>query len=281
MKQQFSMADNQIGVRTRVMTGTHHTEDDAGQQKTPSDPEIVPDQIQHQQTTNTTRNPTMQLTRVDTEKLEEFVRNHSDIGLDWYVPNLVNTCVKDLIRNRVQINPGENMILFSSAELSEFFTRSCYELDLQTGRVYTYFLPAEDIRVQCQQCEFDLVLLREHFQKHIDQTEAPIDELKRTPLVKKKAPTAETMDWEEIEEKMKQYCQLWVLYTQTSCELPRRSKISQEEAAKACKVYGPYIRDVLQQADEVMTIFIMEKELRNIEGRGHFPIPTITLCDTK
>ena len=124
----------------------------------------------------------MQLTRVDTEKLEEFIRNHSDVALDWYVPNFVNTRVKDLIRNRVQINPGENMVVFNSAELSEFFTISCYQLDLQTGRVYTYFLPAEDIRVQCEQHEFYLVLLREHFQKHIDQTETPTDKLKRIPL---------------------------------------------------------------------------------------------------
>ena len=99
--------------------------------------------------------------------------------------------------------------------------------------------------------------------------------------MKKKAPTPEAMDLEEIEEIMKQYCQLWVLYAQASCELTRRSKISQEEAAKACKVYGPYIRDMLQQADEVMTIFMMEKELRYIEGRGNFSKPTITLRDTK
>ena len=89
------------------------------------------------------------------------------------------------------------------------------------------------------------------------------------------------MDSEEIGEKMKQYSQLWVLYAQASCELTRRSKISQEKAVKACKLYEPYIRDVLQQADEAMTIFVMEKELRNIKGRGNFPIPTITLCDTK
>ena len=129
--------------------------------------------------------------------MEDFVRNHSDIGLDWYVPNLVNTHVKDLIK----INPGESMIVFNSTELSEFFTRSCYKLNLQTGRVYTYFLPAEDIRIQCQQQEFDLNLHREHFQKHIGQAETPAEELKRVPLVKKKAPTAETMDLEEIEEK--------------------------------------------------------------------------------
>ena len=111
--------------------------------------------------------------------------------------------------------------------------------------------------------------------------EAPTVEPKRIPLVKKRAPTAEIMDLKEIEEKMKQYCQLWVLYTQASCELTRRSKILQDEAAKVCIVYRPYIRDVLQQVDEVMTLFVMEKELRNIKGRGHFPIPTITPHDTK
>ena len=203
------MADNQVGVKTRAIIGVCRTKNNAGQQGTPVDPEIVPDQTQQQQITNTTMNQTVQLTRVDTKKLEEFVRNHSDIGLDWYVPNLVNIRVKDLIRNRVQINPGENMVVFNSTELSEFFTRSCYELDLQTGRVYTYFLPAEDIGVQCQQQKFDLALLREHFQKHVEQTETPTVKLKRIPLVKKKEPTAETMGLEETEEKMKQYCQLW------------------------------------------------------------------------
>ena len=279
------MAENQVGVKIRAMTGAHHTEEDAGHQQTPADPEIVPDQAHHEQNTDTTKNPTVQLTRIDTDNMEEFVRNHSDIGLECYVPNLVNTHVRELIRNRVQINPGENKIVFNSAELSEFFTRSCYELDLQTGRVST---PAEDIGVQCQQDEFDLILLREHFQKYLDQMEAPTDELKRIPLVKKRAPMAEIMDMNEIEEKMQRYCQLWVLYTklwvlytQASCELTRRSKILQEEAAKACKVYGPYIRDVLQQVEEVMTLFVMEKELRNIKGRGHFPIPTITPHNTK
>ena len=263
------MVENQIGVKTRAMT-------EAQQQQASANPEIVPEQTQHQQNTDPTRNPTIQLIRIDTDKLEEFVRNHSEIGLEWYVPNLVNTQVKELIRNRVQINPGENKIVFNSTELSEFFTRSCYELDLQTRKVYTYSLPLEDIGVQCQQDEFDLILLRDHFKKSLDQMEAPTGKLKRIPLVQKRAPTAETMDLKEIEEKVQQFCQLWVLYTQASCELVRRSKILQEEAAKACKVYGPYIRDVLQQVDEVMTIFVMEKELRKIKGKGHFPIPTIT-----
>ena len=38
---------------------------------------------------------------------------------------------------------------------------------------------------------------------------------------------------------------------------------------------------MLQQAEEVMTIFVMENELRNIKGKGNFPTPTIILHDTK
>ena len=49
----------------------------------------------------------------------------------------------------------------------------------------------------------------------------------------------------------------------------------------ACKVYGLYISDVLQQVDEVMKLFTMEKELRIIKNRGHFPVPQITPQGTK
>ena len=66
-----------------------------------------------------------------------------------------------------------------------------------------------------------------------------------------------------------------------SCELTKRSKISLEEAANACKVLGPYIRDIMQQFEEVTTIFVMERELRGLKNRGHFPIPTITPQGTK
>ena len=79
------------------------------------------------------------------------------------------------------------------------------------------------------------------------------------------------MDIAEIEEKIGQYCQLRELYAEASCKLTVKSKLSQEEATKACKVYRPYIHDVLQKVDVVMKIFVMEKELRNI--RGHFPYP--------
>ena len=44
----------------------------------------------------------------------------------------------------------------------------------------------------------------------------------------------------------------------------------------ACKVYRPYISDILRQVDEVMKIFAIEKELRRIKNRGHFLVPLIT-----
>ena len=52
--------------------------------------------------------------------------------------------------------------------------------------------------------------------------------------------------------------------------------LSQESAVTACKVYGTYISDILWQVDEVMKLFAMEKELRIIKNRGHFPVPVIT-----
>ena len=79
------------------------------------------------------------------------------------------------------------------------------------------------------------------------------------------------MDIREIEEKLGQYSLLCQLYAEVSCELTRRSKLSQEETARTCKVYEPYVRDVLQQVNMAIAIFVMEKELNGLKGRGHFP----------
>ena len=75
------------------------------------------------------------------------------------------------------------------------------------------------------------------------------EELKRIPLIQKTAAAADVMNIREIEEKIGQYCQLCELYAEASCKLTRKSKLSQEEAARACKVYEPYIQDILQQVD--------------------------------
>ena len=123
------MAENQLGVKTRSMTDPECMEggNDAEHQKVQMNPETAPDQHPHPHNPDnqdTEQNPTVELTRIDADNLEEFIRRHSDIGLNWYVPNLLNTWVIDLIRNRGPINPGENKLLFNSPELSKFFTRS-------------------------------------------------------------------------------------------------------------------------------------------------------------
>ena len=89
------------------------------------------------------------------------------------------------------------------------------------------------------------------------------------------------MDREEAEYKICQYCHLWTLYAENSVELKRKSELSQESAVAACKVYVPYISDILRQLDEVIKIFTIEKELRLIKNRGYFPVPQITPQDNK
>ena len=95
-------------------------------------------------------------------------------------------------------------------------------------------------------------------------------------MIKKIAGPADVMDREEAKAKILQYGQLWQLYAEISVELKEKSELSQERAVAACKVYGPYISDILQQVDQVMKIFAMEKELRRIKNRGHFLVPLIT-----
>ena len=46
-------------------------------------------------------------------------------------------------------------------------------------------------------------------------------------------------------------------------------------------MYGSYIADILRQVDEVMKLFTVEKELRIIKNRGHFPVPTTIPQGTK
>ena len=70
--------------------------------------------------------------------------------------------------------------------------------------------------------------------------------------------------------------QLWILYVDISIELRKKSELSKESAVNACRVYGPYIADILRQVGEVIKLFSMEKELRKIRNRGEFPVPRFT-----
>ena len=71
------------------------------------------------------------------------------------------------------------------------------------------------------------------------------------------------------------------MYADNSVELRRKSELSQESAVTACRVYVPYISDIVRQLDEAMKIFAIEKELRTMKNRGYFPVPQITPQDHK
>ena len=86
--------------------------------------------------------------------------------------------------------------------------------------------PQEDIGVPYQQEQFDLELLAEQLQRDIDTSTIPEEKLEKIPLVKKITAPADIMDLEEIECKIRQYCQLWKLYTEILVELKRKSELS-------------------------------------------------------
>ena len=54
------------------------------------------------------------------------------------------------------------------------------------------------------------------------------------------------MPREEAEYKVRQYCHLWTMYADSSVELKKKSELSQESAVAACKMYVPYISDIVQ-----------------------------------
>ena len=208
------MAENKLGVQTRSMANAQHIEEETSNQLEQKQVEMNTDNLgiardnltPNLDQQNAALNPTVKLTRTDADNIEEYIRRHSDIGLDWYVPNLSNTRVRDVIKHRLPISTGRGKILFNCPHLRKFFTTSTFEVDLTTGQVYMYLLPPEDIGVPCQQEEFDVNLLREQFQKHPDPLEHHAEELKRIPLIRKTA--ADIMDIGETEEKIGQYYQL-------------------------------------------------------------------------
>ena len=226
-------------------------------------------------------NPTVELHKTKEEAIKEFVQQHGTIALDWYVPDFCNTRVGDLIKERLLLETTEGRILFSCPPLREFFKTSNFELDLRTGWVYTYLDPPEDIGISCQQEQFDPEFLTDILRGEHDTSMMHKEKLERIPRVKKIAGPADIMDQEEAEYKIRQYCHLWTLYAENSVKLKKKSELSQESTVTACKVYIPYISDILRQVDEVMKIFAMEKELRIIKNRGYFPVPQITPQDNK
>ena len=259
-------AENNIGVQTRAMAQwvDNETNPDQGQKRT------------DQATT-----PTIELHRTKEDTIKEFVRQHSTINLDWYVPDLCNTRVGELIEKRFQLETTECRILFSSLALNTFFKTSNFDLNLQTGEVLTYLDPLENIGITCQKEPFDIESLRDTLQGESNTGPMQEERLERIPSVKKLAGPADIMPPEEAEYKVHQYCHLWTMYADSSVELKKKSELSQESAVAACKMYVPYISNITRQIEEVVKIFAMEKELRLIKNRGYFPAPYLAPRECK
>ena len=255
------MSIDNTGVQTRAMTQR-------------SDGEI-------QETKGQNMNPVVELHKTKDDSIKDFVRKNGTISLDWYVPDFSNTRVGDLIEQRLPIETTEGKIVFSCPALSEFFRTSNFELDLKMGQVFSYLLPPENIGVSCQKDPFDLELLRNTLRDEQDVSIAQEEALERIPNIKKLAGPADTMSLEETEHKIQQFCQLWQMYADNSVELKKKSELSQESAVAACRVYVPYISDIVRQLEEVTKIFAIEKELRTIKNRGYFPVPQIIPREAK
>ena len=141
--------ENNIGVQTRAMAQWVDNE---------ANPE------QGQKRTDQATTPTIELHRTKEDTIKEFIQQHSTINLDWYVPDLCNTRVGKLIEKRLQLETTEGRILFSNPALNEFFKTSNFELNLQTGEVFTYLDPPENIGITCQKEPFDIEFLKDTLQ---------------------------------------------------------------------------------------------------------------------
>ena len=169
--------EDAVGIQTRAMTEAQHMENEAqrdmdnnqegaqGENPTPGQAALDP-----------TMNTRVELHKNDDIDIEEFVRRQGAIGLNWYVPDFCNTRVGVLIKNRLKCNTTRGRILFNCPPLNEFFPTSTFELDLATGRVYTFLTPPEDIGIPCQQEEFDIELLAEKLQKDPETNELHMEE---------------------------------------------------------------------------------------------------------
>ena len=133
------MAENRLRVQTRSMVDAQCNEDqtanppeqqpvlDATNNSTPvtENPNTDPQ--------NPALNPTVELTRMETDNMIDYVGNFSNIGLDWYIPDLNNSCMRDVINDRLPMGAGRTKILVTCPTLREFFTTSTFEIDLNTG----------------------------------------------------------------------------------------------------------------------------------------------------
>ena len=238
------------------------------------DNEANPEQMQ--KATDQATTPTIKLHRTKQDTIKEFIRQHGTINLDWYVPDLCNTRVGNVIEERLQLGTTEGRILFSSLALNEFFKTSNFELNLQAGGVLTYLDPPENIGITCQKEPFDIESLRDTLQGEHNTGPMQKERLERIPSIKKLVGLADVMPIEEAKYKVPQYCHLWTMHADSSVELKKKSELSQESAVAACKMYVPYISDITRQIEEVVKIFAMEKRTEVNQKQRLLPSTTFS-----
>ena len=70
------------------------------------------------------------MTRIETDNMMEYIRTSSNINLDWHVPDLMNTRIRDMIKNRLPTHIGRNYITVTCPMLKDFLGTSTFEIDL-------------------------------------------------------------------------------------------------------------------------------------------------------
>ena len=232
--------------------------------------ETTQEGTQYTATMNTTPDPTDRLDdidrylRVSSKKVRKF----------WYTPDLKNTQLRDLVKNRLHHPCDPVKILINAPELRQFYPTSTFEICLDSGKVYTYTDPKVDIRVGLEPEPFIIEELKNHFRELTKPVEI-VHHVERIPLIERTMPTTEVMPLRELEKIIGTYNNLCIMHGKASCELFRRSSISEEETARAYNELQPYISDILEQVEMGLSLFRMEREIRNRKGRGMLRIPDI------
>ena len=232
--------------------------------------ETTQEDTQHTATVNTTPNPTDGLDDIDrylqvsSKKIRKF----------WYIPDLKNTQLRDLVKNRLHHPHDPVKILINAPEVRQFYPTSTFEICLDSGKVYTYTDPKVDIGVGLEPEPFIIEELENHFRELTRPVEI-VHHMERIPLIERTIPTTEVMPLRELEKIIGTYNNLCIMYRKASCEIFRRSSISEEETTRAYNELQPYISDILEQVEKGLSLFRMEREIRNRKGRGMLRIPDV------
>ena len=177
--------------------------------------------------------------RVSSRKVRKF----------WYISDLKNTQLKNIADSRLP-HPNDPMeILINTPELKRFFKTSTFEINIDSGKVYTYTNPKLDIGVGLEADPFDIGKLEDHFREHTKVTEVN-HQMERIPLMERTTPTTEVMPLREFKNNIGKFFKLCRMYGEMSCELSRWSLGSEEETTKAFDALEPYISDILEQIEK-------------------------------